>query len=352
MDPAYPFGAPVFRRILLKLSGESFCRPGEGGISVEEVSRIARQAARVASRGVELSIVVGGGNILRGASLRGSDVIQEATAHYMGMTATVINGLALQDALEGMGCETRLMTTIKMDEVAEPFIRRRALSHLARGRVIILATGTGSPFVTTDTAAALRGKELEVEVLLKATRVDGIYSADPEKNPHAVRYEHLTPDQVMRGRPQGHGHDRDRHVPRQLLADPRLQLQEGRQHRTGHRRRAHRHLGLNLAEAEALRSELGRSLQQSVTGSRKRVGRNPVCVPERWHESWKTILDDGMSRRLRNRLTPGDCPLDAISCLRSTDYRLPECLARLPSSCPAEAIPLCEVSHAHRRDRI
>ena len=198
MDAANPYGSPIFRRVLLKLSGESFGRPGEGGISVEEVSRIARQAARVAAQGVQLAIVVGGGNILRGGSLKGSDVIQEATAHYMGMTATVINGLALQDALEGMGCETRLMTTIRMDEIAEPFIRRRALSHLDRGRVIILATGTGSPFVTTDTAAASRGKELGVEVLLKATRVDGIYSADPEKNPHAIRYEHLTPDQVLR----------------------------------------------------------------------------------------------------------------------------------------------------------
>ena len=198
MDAANPYGPPVFRRVLLKLSGESFGRPGEGGISVDEVSRIARQAARVAAQGVQLAIVVGGGNILRGGSLKGSDVIQEATAHYMGMTATVINGLALQDALEGMGCETRLMTTIRMDEIAEPFIRRRAMNHLDRGRVIILATGTGSPFVTTDTAAASRGKELGVEVLLKATRVDGIYSADPEKNPHAIRYEHLTPDQVLR----------------------------------------------------------------------------------------------------------------------------------------------------------
>ena len=198
MDTAAPYGPPVFRRILLKLSGESFGRPGEGGISVEEVSRIARQVAAVAARGVETAVVVGGGNILRGGSLKGSAVIQEATAHYMGMTATVINGLALQDALEGLGCETRLMTTIRMDEVAEPFIRRRALAHLSRGRVIILATGTGSPFVTTDTAAALRGKELGVEVLLKATRVDGIYSADPEKNPHAVRYEQLTPDKVLR----------------------------------------------------------------------------------------------------------------------------------------------------------
>jgi uridylate kinase len=198
MDIPQPSGPPIFRRVLLKLSGESFCRPGEGGISVEEVSRIARQAVRVASRGVELAIVVGGGNFLRGASLRGSEVIQEATAHYMGMTATVINGLALQDALESLGCETRLMTTIHMAEVAEPFIRRRALNHLAHGRVIILATGTGSPFVTTDTAAALRGKELGVEVILKATRVDGVYSADPEKNPHAVRYESLSYDRVLR----------------------------------------------------------------------------------------------------------------------------------------------------------
>ncbi len=189
----------AFRRILLKLSGESFCRPGEGGISVEEVSRIAREVSRVAARGVEIAVVVGGGNILRGAQLsRGTDVIQEATAHYMGMTATVINGLALQDALESMGRPTRLMTTIRMDEVAEPFIRRRALTHLKRGRVVILATGTGSPFVTTDTAAALRGKELGVDVLMKATRVDGVYSADPEKNPHAILYESLTYDQVLR----------------------------------------------------------------------------------------------------------------------------------------------------------
>jgi uridylate kinase len=198
-DSASPHGSPLYRRVLLKLSGDSFCRPGEGGISVDEVSRIARQASRVAQRGVELAIVVGGGNILRGAALtRGTSVIKEATAHYMGMTATVINGLALQDALEGMGCETRLMSTIRMDEVAEPFIRRRALTHLARGRVIILATGTGSPFVTTDTAAALRGKELGAEVLMKATRVDGVYSADPEKNPHAVRYDYLSYEQVLR----------------------------------------------------------------------------------------------------------------------------------------------------------
>ena len=200
MEPVSPTeAAPQFRRVLLKLSGESFSRPGEGGINAEEVRRIAEQAARLARKGIELAIVVGGGNILRGATLaRGSHVIKEATGHYMGMMATVINGLALQDALEGLGCQTRLMTPIRMDEVAEPYIRRRALSHLSQGRVIILAAGTGSPFVTTDTAAALRGKELEVDVVLKATRVDGVYSADPEKNPHAVRYEALDFDRVMR----------------------------------------------------------------------------------------------------------------------------------------------------------
>ncbi len=199
MDSLIATGNPVFRRVLLKLSGESFCRPGEGGISVEEVSRIARQTARIANKGVQLAIVVGGGNILRGAQLsRGSDVIKEATAHYMGMTATVINGLALTDALESMGCEARLLTSIRMEEIAEPFIRRRAISHLDKKRVVVLATGTGSPFVTTDTAAAMRGKELGADVLMKATRVDGVYSADPEKNPHAMLYEHLTYEQVMK----------------------------------------------------------------------------------------------------------------------------------------------------------
>jgi uridylate kinase len=189
---------PAFRRVLLKLSGASFCRQGDVGISVDEVSRIARQVSQVKALGIELAIVVGGGNILRGSQLsRGSDVIKEATAHYMGMTATVINGLALQDALEGTGCETRLMTTIRMEEVAEPFIRRRALSHLGKDRIIILASGTGSPFVTTDTAAALRGKELGVDVLFKATRVDGVYSDDPEKNPHAHLFPQLTYEEFV-----------------------------------------------------------------------------------------------------------------------------------------------------------
>jgi uridylate kinase len=192
---------PAFKRVLLKLSGESFGRAGEGGIHQDEISRIAREVADVASRGVELAIVVGGGNILRGSAFaKGNPLIKESTAHYMGMTATVINGLALRDALEHYGQDVRLMTTIRMDEVAEPFIQRRALRHLEKGRVVILASGTGSPFVTTDTAAALRAIELEAQVLMKATKVDGVYTADPEKNPHAVRYESLTYEQVFRDR--------------------------------------------------------------------------------------------------------------------------------------------------------
>jgi len=181
-----------YRRVVLKLSGASFTRPGERGISMEEVVHIARQTVRAAQRGVQIAIVIGGGNILRGAQFKsGNSSIQEATAHYMGMLATVINGLALQDALESLGCETRLLTAIRMDGVAEPYIRRRARRHLEKGRIVILAAGTGSPFVTTDTAAAQRALELEADILLKATRVDGVFSDDPEKNPHAVLYSDL-----------------------------------------------------------------------------------------------------------------------------------------------------------------
>ena len=180
-----------YSRVILKLSGESFAATGERGISMTEVEPIARQVHQAAVD-CELGVVIGGGNILRGAQFKGtSSSIQEATAHYMGMLATVINGLALQDALESLGSDTRLMTAIKMDGVAEPYIRRRARRHLEKGRVVILAAGTGSPFVTTDTAAAQRALELEAEIVLKATRVDGVYSDDPEKNPHAVLYRQL-----------------------------------------------------------------------------------------------------------------------------------------------------------------
>lgn len=186
-----------YRRVVLKLSGESFCLDGERGISMEAVTHVAMQTYQASQQGVQIAIVIGGGNILRGAQFTaGNTVIQEATAHYMGMLATVINGLALQDALESLGCETRLLTAVHMDGVAEPYIRRRARRHLEKGRVIILAAGTGSPFVTTDTAAAQRALELEADALLKATRVDGIYSEDPEKNPHAVFYRELNYEEI------------------------------------------------------------------------------------------------------------------------------------------------------------
>lgn len=187
-----------YKRVLLKISGESFGGAGESGIAMGEVSKLAAQVGRINHRGVELAIVVGGGNILRGAQFSSSnEIVKEATAHYMGMLGTVINGLALQDALEAIGCETRLMTAIRMDGVAEPFIRRRCSRHLEKGRVVILACGTGQPFVTTDTAAALRACELGVDILLKATRVDGVFSDDPEKNPHAILYDRLSYQEVF-----------------------------------------------------------------------------------------------------------------------------------------------------------
>src|ERR1700686_2590846 len=190
---------PKYRRVILKLSGEGFGHSGKSGISIDETLSIARQAQRILLRGVQLAIVVGGGNILRGAQFSaGGEVIREATAHYMGMLATVLNGLALQDALESLNCETRLLTALRMENVAEPYIRRRAIRHLEKGRIVILAGGTGNPFVTTDTAAALRGRELGADILLKATKVDGVYTEDPERNPHAVRYEKLTFAQVLR----------------------------------------------------------------------------------------------------------------------------------------------------------
>ncbi len=190
-----------YHRVVLKISGEGFADPGQRGISMQAVEHIAEQTRAAAEQGVELAVVIGGGNILRGAQFTSQQSsIHEATAHYMGMLATVMNGLALQDALESQGCQTRLMTAIRMDGVAEPYIRRRARRHLEKGRIIILAAGTGSPFVTTDTAAVLRALELEADVVLKATRVDGVYSDDPEKNPHAVLYSQLTYQQVLQQR--------------------------------------------------------------------------------------------------------------------------------------------------------
>lgn len=191
--------APKYRRVVLKISGEGFMHPGERGIAMDAVLHIARQTYNAAQHGVRIAIVIGGGNILRGAQFTsGNSCVHEATAHYMGMLATMINGLALQDALESLGCNTRLMTAVRTDGVAEPYIRRRARRHLEKGRIVILAGGTGSPFVTTDTAAAQRALELEAEILLKATRVEGVFSDDPEKNPHAVLYSELSYDDFRR----------------------------------------------------------------------------------------------------------------------------------------------------------
>jgi uridylate kinase len=187
-----PAATKLYKRVVLKLSGESLSHAGERGIGMEEVLAIAQQVKQARELGCQIALVVGGGNILRGAQFKSKNgSIQEATAHYMGMLATVINALALQDALESVGCETRVMTAIHMHGVAEPYIRRRAKRHLEKGRIVILAAGTGSPFVTTDTAAAQRAMELDAEILLKATRVDGVYSDDPERNPHAVLYSEL-----------------------------------------------------------------------------------------------------------------------------------------------------------------
>lgn len=187
-----------YQRVLLKLSGESFCSPGKSGISIPDTLELAHQLKRVVEAGVQLAVVVGGGNILRGAQFTsGTEAVKQATAHYMGMLATVMNGLALQDVLESIGCETRLQSAIRMEVVAEPYIRRRAVRHLEKKRIVILAGGTGNPFVTTDTAASLRARELHADVLLKATKVDGVYSEDPEKNPHAIRYERITYDKFV-----------------------------------------------------------------------------------------------------------------------------------------------------------
>ena len=188
-----------YQRILLKLSGEALGDPETGhGLGKEPLTAVSRQVARVARRGVEVAIVVGGGNILRGADFSQGGM-HRASADYMGMLATVINALALSHAIEEEGISTRVLTALEVRQVAEPFVRRRALAHLEKGRVVILAGGTGNPFFTTDTAAALRANELGCEVLLKATKVDGVYSADPLKDPSAVRFQSLTYMDVLKG---------------------------------------------------------------------------------------------------------------------------------------------------------
>jgi uridylate kinase len=180
-----------YRRILLKLSGESLMGAQKFGITAEMLQHYARQIKQLRDMDVEVAVVIGGGNIFRGIQSDGTG-IEGVTGDYMGMLATVINGLALQSALESIGVQTRLMTALKMESVAEPYIRRRAIRHLEKGRVVICAAGTGNPFFTTDSAAALRANEIGAHAILKGTRVDGIYTADPEKDPMAVKFDHLT----------------------------------------------------------------------------------------------------------------------------------------------------------------
>jgi uridylate kinase len=180
------------KRLLLKLSGEAFCKPGVGGIDPGELALIAGEIADARVQGAEIAVVVGGGNFVRGAELAERGDIVRATADYMGMLGTIINALALKDKLETMGVPARVLSALDIRSVAEPFIRGRAVRHLEKGRVVVLAAGTGNPFFTTDTCAALRATELGCSALLKATKVDGIYDADPKKNPDAKRFESLT----------------------------------------------------------------------------------------------------------------------------------------------------------------
>jgi uridylate kinase len=189
-----------YKRILLKVSGESFSKPGTFGIDPEELEFIGGEVKGAATAGAQLAVVVGGGNIIRGAELAAEGHIHQATADQMGMLGTVINALALKEKLLSMGVQCRVMSAIEIRAVAEPFIRMRAIRHLEKGRVVILAAGTGNPYFSTDTCAALRATELECDILMKATKVDGVYTADPRKDPKATRYDTLTFADAIRQR--------------------------------------------------------------------------------------------------------------------------------------------------------
>ncbi len=187
---------PVFRRILVKLSGEALLGTEDYGIDPVILKRLAAEIYAVMNMGVQVAVVLGGGNIFRGAGLARAGM-DRVTGDHMGMLATVINALAMQDAIEGLGAHARVMSALRINEVCEDYIRRRAIRHLEKGRVVIFGAGTGNPFFTTDTAASLRAIEIDAEVLLKATKVNGIYDADPVKNPAAKRYSRLTFDKVL-----------------------------------------------------------------------------------------------------------------------------------------------------------
>jgi uridylate kinase len=188
--------APAFKRILLKLSGEALMGEQSFGISRTTIEGMVQDIAQVVRLEVELAIVIGGGNIFRGVAL-GSSGMERATADYMGMMATIMNAMALQDAMQRVGLEARVQSALNVEQVVEPYIRPKALRYLEEGKVVIFAAGTGNPFFTTDTAAALRGSEVGAQIVLKATRVDGVYSADPNKDPSAVRYARISFDDAL-----------------------------------------------------------------------------------------------------------------------------------------------------------
>jgi uridylate kinase len=187
-----------FNRVLLKISGEGFCRDGGFGLDIKQVRGLADEVAECVGTGKEIAVVIGGGNFIRGAIASEESGLGRATADYMGMLATVINGMALQDTLEALDFETRLMSALAASDVAEPFIRRRCTRHLEKGRIVILVGGTGNPYFTTDTQAALRASEIKADVVLKATKVDGVYSADPMKDPSAEKFETISYEEVLR----------------------------------------------------------------------------------------------------------------------------------------------------------
>jgi len=188
--------APKYKRVLLKLSGESLLGENNYGLDAKVLTQYALDIKAIVDMGVEVALVIGGGNIYRGMNEQETG-IERAHGDYMGMLATVINGMALQSALEKQGVYTRLQSAIKMDQVAEPYIRRRAISHLEKGRVVIFGAGTGNPYFTTDTAGSLRAIEINADIILKGTRVDGIYDSDPEKNPDAKKFSSITYDQAF-----------------------------------------------------------------------------------------------------------------------------------------------------------
>jgi len=207
-----------YNRVLLKLSGQSFCKPGEFGINGAVLKSIAERIAEICKLGPQIAVVVGAGNFLRGETFSELTGIPRNTADYMGMLATIVNACALQETLEKLGQPTRVLSAIEVAAMCEPFIRRRALRHLEQGRVAILAGGTGNPFFTTDTCAALRASELDADLLVKATKVEGVYSGDPNKEPDAKLFERLTYDDVLRKNLRIMDHSaislcRDNHIP-------------------------------------------------------------------------------------------------------------------------------------------